>query len=70
MTLIFDSFLNYFSIVFGFYSVDECFEKISEKLLKTADAMKKRLHLLQLRPMQVSLQLKVACLNDNFNEFL
>ncbi len=34
--------------------VDECFEQVSERLLKTADAMKKRFHLFQLRSMQVS----------------
>jgi len=32
--------------------VDECYEQVSEKLLKIADAMKKRFHLFQLRSMQ------------------
>ena len=31
---------------------DECFEQVSERLLKVADAMKKRFHLFQLRSMQ------------------
>jgi hypothetical protein len=31
---------------------DQCFDEVSEKLLKTADAMKKRFHLFQLRSMQ------------------
>lgn len=31
---------------------DECFEQVSERLVKTADAMKKRFHLFQLRSMQ------------------
>ena len=31
---------------------DECYEQVSERLLKVADAMKKRFHLFQLRSMQ------------------
>lgn len=41
---------------------DECFEKVSEKLLKKADAMKKRFHLFQLRSMQKEVESTEATL--------
>jgi hypothetical protein len=45
--------LFYTNFYFYIFLVEDCFEKVSEKYLKTADAMKKRYHLLQLRAMQV-----------------
>lgn len=41
---------------------DECFEQVSEKLLRKADAMKKRFHLFQLRSMQKEVESTEATL--------
>jgi hypothetical protein len=41
---------------------DECFERVSERLLRKADAMKKRFHLFQLRSMQKEVETAEATL--------
>jgi hypothetical protein len=50
---------NILDEIFLLFLVDECFEQVSERLLKIADAMKKRFHLHQLRSMQVRI---IECL--------